>query len=54
MALLTSGGEMIRTVHEMFVRPDWVHFFYICSVLCVYVYILPIIRFCNWMTHDFT
>lgn len=39
MALLTSGGEMIRTVHEMFVRPDWVHFFlHLQCALCICIH----------------
>lgn len=37
MTLLSSEGEMIRTVHEMFVRPDWVHFFTF-AVCFVYMY----------------
>lgn len=33
--------------------PDWVQCLKICILVCTHVYTLPIIRFCNWMTHDF-
>lgn len=52
--LLTSKNEMIRLeVSIKFVRPDWVQLFFFFN-LQWFIYMLPIIRFCDWITHDVT
>lgn len=32
--MLLAQGEMIRNIYKIFVRPDWVQFFFLFSLLC--------------------
>lgn len=32
--MLLAQGEMIRNIYKIFVRPDWVQFFFFLNLLC--------------------